>query len=330
MSAQQQTESTSAGAASATPSASPELTQQARPLNEEHPVEAAEDHNVTIKAPTSILIVGATGLVGLRLITYVQRIATEEQTVYVLTRRHLFREVPGVIVKVAEAATWPAEIANIPNLTTVYSALGARPINRFTSSEISPTPDEFYLVNHNLTYDIAIAAKDAGASNFVYISHFGNTYPIPRLFFRRTKMRNATEKDLEVIGFDKLLIIRPGPLVGVREKTGSLKGFSLFSVLQSLMTVAYEPLIFTDPIAPLNTFNFATSVAKTAAIKMTDETSRPVEVVYPIEIWMGALQYNMLTLNSTFDMASKALEGFQSDHLFVLADMSEVPEISAE
>lgn len=297
--------------------------------NEEHSINPAEDKDITIKAPTSILIVGATGLVGLRLIRYVQRIATEEQTVYVLTRRHLFRQVEGVIVKVAEAATWPSEIASIPNLTTVYSALGARPVNRFANPEWSPSPDEFYLVNHNLTYQIAVAAKDAGVTNFIYISHFFNSYPVPRLFFRRTKMRNATEKDLENIGFDRLLIIRPGPLAGVREKTGSLKGFSFYSILDSLMTIATEPLYLIDPIAPLNTFNFAASVAKTAAIRMTDETSRPVEIVYPFEIWLGAYEYNLMTFNNSLDMVSKALEEFQNDRLFVLADMSEVPEISA-
>lgn len=191
------------------------------------------------EAPNSILIVGATGLIGLKLIECVKRLITTEQTIYVLSRRHLSRQIPGVVVKVAGSDMWAQEISKVPNLTTVYSALGVRNYNH--------SVDEFYLVNHNLTYEVAIASKNAGASKFVFMSHYSVSFMIPRAFDRRTKMRNWIEKDLETLGFERLVIVRPGPLVGIRGKTGSLKGFSMRSIAHGIVTIALELLIFTNP-----------------------------------------------------------------------------------
>ncbi|CAM9020325.1 unnamed protein product [Wickerhamomyces anomalus] len=282
--------------------------------------QAQAQDDVQIRAPSSILIVGATGLVGLRFIKYVQRIATEEQTIYVLTRRRLFRERPGVIVKITEVENWPAEIALIPNLTTVYSALSFRSNNMYIDSQSAGTNDEFYLVHNNMNYQIAIAAKEAGVSTFIFTSHFSVSYPIPRLLMRRTKMRNAIEKNLEALDFDRLIILRPGPLFGVREKTGTLKGFSFTSVLSSMNKVLNEPLYLIDPVAPLNTMNFATSVAKTAAIRANGEATGKVEIYNQWMIMMGAMDYNMFNANRLLGLAMEAFEKYDQDGVLIHSD----------
>lgn len=272
---------------------------------------SSNDRDDHVKAPSSILIVGATGLVGLRFIKYIKRIATEEQTIYVLTRRRLFREHPGVIVKIAEAATWPAEILQIPNLTTVLSALTYRANSVHDGNPLAPLDDKFYLVHHNLNHQIAIAAKEAGASTFVFASHYDVGYPVPRLLLRRTKMRNATEKDIMALNFDRLIIFRSGPLAAVKEKTGSLKGISFSSAINSLITVALEPFYFINTTTPFKTFNFASSVAKAAAMRMNDETTSEVEIYNSWWIVYGAIEYNLLAANLLLEKANEIFANYE-------------------
>lgn len=264
----------------------------------------------SVKATTSVLIVGATGLVGVKLIECVKKIAAPGQIIYVLSRRHLFRQVPGVIVKVAESDTWAEEISRIPNLTTVYSALGDRSDNTIFRSGISHSYNQFYHVIHNLTYQIAVASKNAGASNFIFISHHSVSFMIPRAFDRRTKVRNWTEKDLETLKFERLVIVRPGPLIGLREKTGLLKGFSLRSIAAGALTIASEPLLLANPITPLNTFNFAASVAKTSAIATITDQYRPVMIFFQWDVVVGELVYDLYTFSSMLGAAIKPVGAF--------------------
>lgn len=266
---------------------------------------------VQVKASSSILVVGATGLVGLRIVKYLQKVATPEQTIYVLARRHLFRERPGVIVKVTEASNWPLEIAQIPNLTTVYSAIGVRAPSMYQDPQMSVTPDQFYLVYHNLNYQVAEASKAAGASTFVLVSNYLVSSPFFRIFSRKIKMTNALEKDLQTMNFERLMIFRPGPLIGVREKTGTLKGFSFSSIVNSFEVMALEPMLFFNIYYPFTTFNFATSVAKASVIFEKEEPTGAVERFNGWHIMYGAYQYNMMAYQNVFDQATEPLDHFK-------------------
>lgn len=226
-------------------------------------------NNATVETSESILIVGATGLTGQKIVKNLARIVKPNQTLYILSRCK-FTPVnrPNVVNKVMESAMWPSEIAKIPNLVTVYSALGARGPSRFVNNQLNDTPSDeaFIEVNYNLNLQVAIAAKLAGAQNFILVSNYMVSHLLPNIFHRKTKVRALVEQELTDLKFHNLIIFRPGPLVGLRGKVGSLTNFSVWSLVEGLGLIAATPFFFFNINTPGSIFSFATTVGKASSI----------------------------------------------------------------
>jgi uncharacterized protein YbjT (DUF2867 family) len=103
-----------------------------------------------------------------------------------------------------------------------------------TTIATAGSKDAFYHVDHDLVMDFARNAKAAGAKTFVLISSVGANPKTSNFYL---KVKGETEKDLEVIGFDSLIILRPSMLMGERKefRFGELIGKGVMTLVNPLM-----------------------------------------------------------------------------------------------
>jgi uncharacterized protein YbjT (DUF2867 family) len=90
--------------------------------------------------------------------------------------------------------------------------------------------DKQYKFEHELNIELAKAAKEAGIKTYVLISSAGAN---PNSFFGYPKMKGEIEEHVKELGFDHTIIVRPGLIVGKREKS-SPEEFLLQSVATAL------------------------------------------------------------------------------------------------
>lgn len=166
-------------------------------------------------------ISGSTGFIGTLLIDLLQTDDTF-QTVDVLSRKQL--ELPkkfNVLVN-SDLAEQKLESVDV-----AFCALG-------TTIKTVGSQEAFYHVDHDLVLAFAKNAKAAGAKTFVLVSSVGAN-PKASNFYLRVK--GETERDLEAIGFESLIILRPSMLMGERKefRFGELIGKGVMTVFNPLM-----------------------------------------------------------------------------------------------
>lgn len=91
----------------------------------------------------------------------------------------------------------------------------------------------FVDIDYGINIDIAKAAKESGVETFVLISLIGANARSPFLYL---KTKGRLEDDVIALKFPRTIILRPGPLLGEREKS---KGF-LNSAMEIVMAPAYK------------------------------------------------------------------------------------------
>ena len=94
--------------------------------------------------------------------------------------------------------------------------------------------EAFHKVDHDLVIDFAKNAKAAGAKTFVLVSSVGANPKASNFYL---KVKGETEKDLEAIGFESLIILRPSMLMGERKefRLGELVGKGVMTLVNPLM-----------------------------------------------------------------------------------------------
>ena len=112
----------------------------------------------------------------------------------------------------SDIATWPATLGSIPT-TAFVSGLG-------TTRGDAGSLEAQRKIDFDLNLDLAKAAKAAGAKCYVLISAAGadSTSRFPYM-----KMKGELEDAVIGIGFEKTAILRPGLIVGSREKARLLE-----------------------------------------------------------------------------------------------------------
>lgn len=156
--------------------------------------------------PVRIGLVGATGLLGRRMIEIssegdqvrIVGIARRETTLPKGARMEMF---------VADTDKW-GEVLEAVVPRTLICALGT------TWRKAGRDEDAFRAVDHDLVLDTAKAAVAAGVSNMVLISSAGAD-PKQKNFYLRVK--GEVEREVSKVGFKRLDILRPGLLKGSRE-----------------------------------------------------------------------------------------------------------------
>jgi len=166
-------------------------------------------------------ISGSTGFIGTHLIELLKTDDTF-QTVDILSRKQL--ELPekfNVLVNsnLAEQKLESVDVA--------FCALG-------TTIKTAGSQEAFYHVDHDLVLAFAKNAKDAGAKTFVLVSSVGAN-PKTSNFYLRVK--GETERDLEALGFESLIILRPSMLMGER------KEFRFGELIGKVVMTAFNPLM---------------------------------------------------------------------------------------
>lgn len=151
-----------------------------------------------------ILLAGATGLVGTRVM---EAVRTHPSSRLVALSR---REAPiprgaKMEMMIADPADWPEAIAAIVP-EAVICALG-------TTRRKAGSEEAFRAVDHDLVMRLAGAAKEAGASHFVLVSSVGADATSKTLYLR---VKGEVETALARLEFRRFDILRPGLLRGSR------------------------------------------------------------------------------------------------------------------
>src|SRR3990167_7966953 len=155
--------------------------------------------------PKRLLLVGATGLVGTRVME--QCVGRTDVRLVALSRR----EAPmprgaRMEMLVADPAEWSQSVAAVAP-EAVICALGT------TWRKAGRDESAFRAVDHDLVLRVAEAARDAQVSNFVLVSSVGAD-PHSRSFYLRVK--GEVEAAVRKLGLHRVDVLRPGLLRGPR------------------------------------------------------------------------------------------------------------------
>jgi uncharacterized protein YbjT (DUF2867 family) len=178
----------------------------------------------------SILIVGATGLVG----SAVLRLALADASiarVVVPTRRPLGLQNGKLVNPVADFDALP-DRAEWWRVDAVVCTLG-------TTIRKAGSQAAFRKVDHGYPLAVARLARAAGASAFAFTSSTGANVK-SRTFYLRTK--GETERDLAGVGFDSLTVLRPSLNGGERDERrwGESLGLKILSAIEPLLPRRYR------------------------------------------------------------------------------------------
>lgn len=178
----------------------------------------------------SVLIVGATGLVG----RAVLRLALADAAiarVVVPTRRPLGLQHGKLVNPVVDFDALP-ESADWWRVDAVVCALG-------TTIRKAGSQAAFRKVDHGYPLAVARLARAAGASAFAFTSSTGSNAK-SRTFYLRTK--GETERDLAGVGFDSLTVLRPSLIGGERDEQrwGESLGLKILTALEPLLPRRYR------------------------------------------------------------------------------------------
>ncbi len=159
----------------------------------------------------SSLVFGSTGVSGSHILAALLA-APSPSAVHTISRRAPKPTSPALRAIVEPDTTqWPAKLASIaPPPTTVYSALGT------TRQQAGGLANQ-WKIDHDLNVELARAAKQAGAKNFVFVSS-GGTRGLLSGPFPYAKMKRGVEDTVQALGFDTAIILRPGLILDEREK----------------------------------------------------------------------------------------------------------------
>lgn len=158
----------------------------------------------------SCIIFGATGLVGKEILHQAEQSLTYTK-IYTVTRRAFDTKSDKVEQHVETDIHKYSEFLGQLKPKTVYSALA-------TTRAIAGLAEAFYDIDYTANIEIAKAARAAGAETFVLVSSIG-ALAQSRFLYMQTK--GKLEDDIIALKFPHTVILRPGPLLGLRERKQS-------------------------------------------------------------------------------------------------------------
>lgn len=186
---------------------------------------------------TSLLLAGATGAVGARVLSLALA-APRVDRVVALTRRPLADPDPEVRValdnRVVDFEALP-EDADWWQVDAVVCALG-------TTRKLAGSPEAFRRIDHDLPVRIGELTRAAGATSYALVSSVGADAGSRNLYLR---VKGETERDLRACGFPSFTAVRPSGLYGGtrtrQENLGDrLAGAS--RVLSPVLPARYRPV----------------------------------------------------------------------------------------
>ncbi len=165
----------------------------------------------------TVLIAGATGMVGSHCLAYLLESETYAQ-VHVLTRRPLAEERAKLVEHVVDFDSL-SDYAAFPAVSDVFCCLGA-PLDRIHKRDL------FFRVDFTYPLRIAELARARGAAHLALVTSGGIGESSP-LYYCRIKAR--LEREILDLGFESAHIFRPSLLLGQRRDRHPLQ--KLFGAL---------------------------------------------------------------------------------------------------
>lgn len=166
------------------------------------PKQPAPETDAGARPKRTALVAGATGLVGRQLLALLLDDEAYE-TVYAVVRRPLPAHPRLRLMEVD--FNHLGEIA-LPPACDVFCCLG-------TTLRAAGSRQAFRTVDHDYAVNLAVAARKAGARQFLLVSALGAD-PASAIFYNRVK--GETEKKIVQVGFPTVHIFRPSLLLGAR------------------------------------------------------------------------------------------------------------------
>lgn len=156
------------------------------------------------------LVIGSTGLVGREIIKALLARPDIEKVISFVRRPAMrqhnlgYEKLEEHVVDFEKIESWKGLIKG----DILFSALG-------TTRGQAGSKEEQYKVDYQYQWDIARIAKENGAHSYVLISSVGANAESPFFYLQ---MKGELEKDIGILGFKKIRILRPAALKGQREK----------------------------------------------------------------------------------------------------------------
>jgi uncharacterized protein YbjT (DUF2867 family) len=157
-------------------------------------------------APPTVLIAGASGLIGRALLT--QLLDEDRATVHALLRREV-----GDLPDSDRLTRRVIDFANpgtLPRADELYIALG-------TTIKVAGSKSAFRAVDFDAVVNVARAAHAAGVERCAVVSALGANAR-SKVFYNQVK--GEMERALHELRFERLVIARPSLLAGAREELG--------------------------------------------------------------------------------------------------------------
>lgn len=176
-----------------------------------------------LQSHRTALVVGATGLIGHQLVNQLLQSDLYSE-VRVLVRKSMEKQHPK-LVEILYDFSQPD--ASLVQGNDVFCCLG-------TTMKRAGSKQAFTRVDHDFPLQIARAAKQNGAAQYLIVTAMGAD-PGSTFFYNRVK--GNVEEDLRAIGFGALHIFRPSLLLGSRDekRLGEKIGEAVMRVFDPLM-----------------------------------------------------------------------------------------------
>lgn len=159
---------------------------------------------------TTVMIVGATGLVGRHALA--QALADPGVGLVVAPTRRALDPQPKLVNPVVDFDHLPQD-ADWWAVDAVICTLG-------TTIRQAGSERAFYRVDHDHPLEVAYLARRWGARAYAFNSALGAD-AASRVFYSRTK--GETERDLQAVGYPSLTFVRPGLIGGTRMESRPLE-----------------------------------------------------------------------------------------------------------
>ncbi|KJH41439.1 hypothetical protein DICVIV_12584 [Dictyocaulus viviparus] len=152
----------------------------------------------------SAFVLGASGAVGTQLVDALLS-SKQFKEIRIVSRRELPLNNESLKQVIVDFDTIEQYADAFKGMDIGFCALG--------TTRAKSGKDGFYKVDHDYVVNTAKVAKDQGVKEFVLVTSAGSN---ENSWFLYPKTKGQTEKDVEAMHFDKLLILRPGILEGPR------------------------------------------------------------------------------------------------------------------
>ncbi|POS79763.1 hypothetical protein DHEL01_v201825 [Diaporthe helianthi] len=160
---------------------------------------------------TTAAVFGCTGAVGSKILDTLLTLETYTSVKTISRRAPIAQSAKLEATVEADSSKWGGLISSLsPKPSVVYNAVG-------TTRAAAGGIQNQWKIDHDLCIENAKAAKEAGVKTYVFISSAG-TRGFLAGYVPYSKMKVGVEEGIRALDFDQAIILRPGAILGEREK----------------------------------------------------------------------------------------------------------------